>query len=97
MNTRGSGSSSNSTTSKSSGAASAKRKASGGETSGSRNKPTGKKRNITSSGTHDLEINEQSMAFFKAMQAKLKAQKKAAAASQDDGKLIYITASCSDS
>jgi hypothetical protein len=86
----GSGPSSNSTTSKPSGTVNAKRKAVGGNKSVSRNKPTGKKRNTSSSvfsGTHDLEITEENMAFYKAMQAKLKAEKKAAAASQDEGKL----------
>jgi hypothetical protein len=87
MNTRASGSSSNLTTSKS-GTAIGKRKATGGEKSGSRTKSTGKKGNDTSSGVHDFEITEENMAIFKAMQAKLKAQKKAAAASQDEGKFI---------
>jgi hypothetical protein len=35
-----------------------------------------------------LEITEENMAFYKSMQAKLKAGKKAAAASQDEGKLM---------
>ena len=81
MNTRGS-------TSKTSGTAHGKRKAPGGNKSTSRNKATGRKGNTsTFSGTHDVEITEENMAFFKAMQAKLKAEKKATSESQDEGKL----------
>jgi hypothetical protein len=58
-----------------------KRKSTGRNKSASRNKPTGKKGDA-------LEINEENMAFYKAMQAKLKAEKKTAAASQDEGKLL---------
>jgi hypothetical protein len=72
--------------SKASGSVTGKRKPTGGNKSGSRNKATGKKDNASS--TPDLEINEENMAFFKAMQAKLKAQKESGAASQDEGKLL---------
>lgn len=94
MQTRRSGPSSNAETS---GAVNAKRKAPGGNMSA---KQAGKKRNASSSVfsvTSDLEINEENMTFYKAMQAKLKAEKKAAAASQDEGKLLWFTISCSDS
>jgi hypothetical protein len=63
-----------------------KRKQTGGIKSAPRNKATGKKDNASS--TLDLEINEENMAFYKAMQARLKAEKKSAAASQDEGKLL---------
>lgn len=36
------------------------------------------------------------MAFYRAMQAKLKTEKKAAAASQNEGKLLSITTSSSN-
>ena len=68
----------------------AKRKSTGGT---SRNKATGKKGQASST---DFEINEENMAFFRAMQAKLKTEKKAAAASQDEGKLLSITTSSSN-
>jgi hypothetical protein len=69
--------------SKASGSVTGKRKTTGGNKS---NKATGKKGNASS--TPDLELNEENMAFFKAMQARLKAEKKSAAASQDEGKLL---------
>jgi len=81
MNPSGSGSSSS--TRKSSGNDNAKRKG-----PATRNKPSGNKGNTSSSGTNELEITEETMAFYKAMEAKLKANKKAAAASQDEGKLL---------
>lgn len=77
MNRRA-GPSSNSETS---GTVTGKRKSTGGNKSASRNKPRGKK-------SDDLEINEETMAFYKAVQAKLKAEKKTAAASQDEGKSL---------
>ena len=84
MNARGS-------TSKTSGTAHGKRKAPGGNKSTSQNKATGRKGNTsTFSGTHDVEITEENMAFFKAIQAKLKAEKKATSESQDEGKLNWI-------
>ena len=76
-----SGSGSSSSTTKSSGNVNLKRKP-----PAPRNKPSGKKSNTSSSGKYDLEITEENMAFYKAMQAKLKDGKKAAAASQGEGK-----------
>jgi hypothetical protein len=88
MNTRRLGQSSNST-SKASATAHGKRKAPGGNKSVSQKKATGQKGNTsTSSAAHDLEITEENMAFYKAIQAKLKAEKKTVAASQNEGKLI---------
>ena len=72
--------------SKASGSVMGKRKSTGGNKSASRNKATGKKDNVSS--TPDLEINDENMAFYKAMQAMLKAEKKSATASQDEGKLL---------
>lgn len=83
MNTRQARLSSNN---KASGSLTAKRKPTVGNKSTSRNKATGKKGDTSS--TPVLEINEENMAFYKAMQAKLKADKKTAAASQDEGKLL---------
>lgn len=40
------------------------------------------------SGAPDLEITEENMEFYKAMEAKLEARKRAAATSQDEGKLF---------
>lgn len=54
-------------------------------------KTTGKK------GTPELEITEENMALYKAIQAKLKAGKKAAAVSHDEGKLLKVTTFCSHS
>ena len=89
MHTRGSGPSSNSETS---GNVNGKRKYPTGNKSASRkNKPTGKKGKASSSTIpriQDLEINEETMSFYNAMQAKLKADKKAATASQEEGKLL---------
>jgi hypothetical protein len=76
------------TSSTPSGTVNSKRKASRGNKSASLNKSTGKKGKTSSSGKSDLEITEENMAFYKAMQAKLKAQEKAAASSQDEGKLF---------
>jgi hypothetical protein len=67
-----------------------KRKAS--NTGRTRNQPASKK----GATAPDLEMTEENMQVYKAMQAKLNAQKKAAAASQDEGKLFLITTSCSD-
>ena len=88
MHTRGSGQSSNFETS---GNVNGKRKTPAGNKSVTRNKPTGKKSKASSSafsGIHDLQINDETMSFYKAMQAKLRADKKNAAASQDEGKLL---------
>jgi hypothetical protein len=73
-----------------------KRKAHGGNKSTSnrsQSNPAGKKGTTSSvfsnkSGTPDMEITEENMTIYKAMQAKLKAQRKAAATSQDEGKLF---------
>lgn len=94
MHTRGSGPSSNTEASV---RANGKRKTPGGNNSASRNKSTGKKGKASSSGIPDLEINEETMSFYKAMQAKLNAEKRAAAASQDEGELFSITVTCYDS
>jgi hypothetical protein len=75
-------------------ASGAKRKNTGGNKSTSsktHKKPTGKK------GTPEFEITEENMALYKAIQAKLKAEKKAAAVSNDEGKLFKVTTFCSDS
>jgi hypothetical protein len=84
MHTRGSGQSSNSETS---GNVNGKRKTPAGKKSVTR---TGKKSKVSSafSGIHDLQINDETMSFYKAMQAKLRADKKTAAASQEEGKLL---------
>jgi hypothetical protein len=58
----------------------------------SQNKPTAKK-----GATSSSEITESDMAIYKAIQAKLKGEKKAAAASHDEGKIFQVTTSCSDS
>ena len=63
----------------------------------SQNKPKGKKGTTPSnSGTHETEISEAEMAMYKAIQAKLKAGRKAVADSHDEGKLFQVTTSCSD-
>lgn len=72
--------------SKASSTVNGKRKAPGGNKSSSQNKPAGKKGNASSSvlGSPDLEITEENMSFYKAMEAKLKA----AASLQEEGKLL---------
>jgi hypothetical protein len=81
-------SSSNSAASSSFQASSSKRKTPGGNKSASnrtQNKPAGEK-GTTSSGLPEVEITAEDMAIYKAIQAKLKGKKKAAAASHDEGK-----------
>ena len=53
-------------------------------------KPTGKKAttSFSSTGTLELEMTEENMAIYKAMQAKLKQEKRTAAATHDEGKLF---------
>lgn len=66
-------------------ASGAKRKAPGGNKSNTgrtQKKQTGKK------GAPELEITEENMAIYKSIQAKLKEEKKAAAASREEGKLF---------
>ena len=64
----------------------------GGNRSTGKGKQSGKKTTSSSassnSGTPELEITQENMAIYKAIQAKLKAEKKAAAASHDEGKLF---------
>jgi hypothetical protein len=67
-----------------------KRKAPGGR---SQNKPSGKKGPTSSvfsnkSGTPDLEITEEDMAMYRAIQAKLKGEKRTAVTAQNEGKLF---------
>ena len=55
------------------------------------NSSTGKKKASTTSSLtkkYDTEITEENMAIYKAIQTKLNAEKKAAAASQRQGKLF---------
>ena len=77
-----------------SGTVNGKRKAPGGNKNSTQNKPARKKGNASSSvlGSPDLEITKENMSFYKAMEVKLKA----AAALQDEGKLLWITTSCFD-
>lgn len=73
---------------------SVKRKAPGGHKSGSSKKTASSSKE---SCVPDFEMTEENMAFFKAIQAKVKAKKMAAAASQNEGRLFEIKTSCSDS
>jgi len=68
---------------------STKRKSPGGKKA--QNKPMGKKGKTASSvfsnsGTPELDITEENMAIYRTIQAKLKGQKRSAAASHDEGK-----------
>jgi len=72
-------------------ASGSKRKPPGGKRA--QNKSTTKKGNATTvfsnSGTPELDITEGDMEIYRAIQAKLKGGKRAAAASHDEGKLFF--------
>jgi len=72
-------------------ASSSKRKSPGGKRA--QNKSTAKKGKtayvFSNSGTPELDITEGDMEIYRAIQAKLKGGKRAAAASHDEGKLFF--------